>query len=113
MKGFRKLPYSRASLDSLVDVVAAYFGYEASHLTGPSHKSDVVYARHIGMFLAWKRRYPLNAIARAFGRKHHTTALHAARKVQGYTTGEFFIFDREPRLDLELLERRLDRARAA
>lgn len=62
---------------------AAALGLEPAQLTSPGRSRPVVYARQVGMYLCRELAalsYP--EIARHFGRRDHTTALHAYRKMK-------------------------------
>jgi chromosomal replication initiator protein len=66
--------------------VCAQFDVPLTDLMSPSREARVVQARHLAMWLVRKHwsdppmSYP--SIARAFGRKDHTTAIHAVRKME-------------------------------
>ncbi|APJ02404.1 chromosomal replication initiator protein DnaA [Silvanigrella aquatica] len=74
-----------ASIDTtaIQKVVANHFQIKMADLMGPSRQQKFVVARHIAMFLA-KEMIGLQivAIANAFGKKDHTTVLHAMSKVK-------------------------------
>jgi chromosomal replication initiator protein len=62
---------------------AAVFGLHEADLASPGRSRPVVYARQIAMYLCRELAglsYP--EIARHFGRRDHTTALHACRKMK-------------------------------
>lgn len=63
--------------------VCDYFQIKMSELMGQNRKKNFVLARHIAMFLA-KEILHLNIIqiSESFGKKDHTTALHAISKIK-------------------------------
>lgn len=84
-----KRRFPTGSMESTIDiaaiqkVVANHFQIKMADLMGPSRQQKFVVARHIAMFLA-KELLGLQivAIANAFGKKDHTTVLHAMSKVK-------------------------------
>lgn len=84
-----KRRFPTGSLESTIDtaaiqkVVANHFQIKMADLMGQSRQQKFVIARHIAMFLA-KEIIGLQivAIANAFGKKDHTTVLHAVSKVK-------------------------------
>jgi|GEM_PF-2406213 len=71
-------PPPRPSIKRIQDTVTNVFSIGPKDLTGPSRKRHIAAARHAGMYLARVEgglSYP--KVARAFGRKDHTTAMHA------------------------------------
>jgi|SRR6516225_8946069 chromosomal replication initiation ATPase DnaA len=63
----------------IVDIVARQYGLTRSQLLGPSRLPPIVQARHIAMTLALEmvRGASLSSVGYWFGRRHHTTVLHA------------------------------------
>ncbi len=60
------------------------FSVSKTELESPSKKRNVVYPRQIAMYVCrTKTAKSLPQIGRAFGRKDHTTVLHAFRKISG------------------------------
>jgi chromosomal replication initiator protein len=84
-----KRRFPTGSVESTIDtaaiqkVVANHFQIKMADLMGQSRQQKFVIARHIAMFLA-KEMIGLQivAIANAFGKKDHTTVLHAMSKVK-------------------------------
>jgi chromosomal replication initiator protein len=84
-----KRRFPTGSVESTIDtatiqkVVANHFQIKMAELMGQSRQQKFVIARHIAMFLA-KEIIGLQivAIANAFGKKDHTTVLHAMSKVK-------------------------------
>ncbi len=73
----------KTDIERVQEVVASHFGVKKEDLTGDSRSSRVSRARRIAMYLC--RRVTdasLIEIARAFGRKDHTTVIHSIRKVE-------------------------------
>ncbi|MES2615944.1 MAG: chromosomal replication initiator protein DnaA [Bdellovibrionota bacterium] len=83
----RRFPTNSVSLDidilTIQKAVAAHFQIKMSELMGNIRQKKFVQARHIAMFLA-KEMLNLQAvdISESFGKKDHTTALHAIAKVK-------------------------------
>ena len=64
--------------------MADYFQIPAANLRGAGRCREVAFARQVGMYLC-KKLIPgasLVNIGRAFGNRHHTTVLHACRKLE-------------------------------
>lgn len=83
--------------------VARSYGVSARDLEGKKREKRISQARHIAMYLArelTKSSYP--TIAEAFGRRDHTTAMHAFRKVKQMAETPIF------RSEIEGLKRRLN-----
>ncbi len=63
--------------------VSKYFQLQVADLKGPSRQQRVVRARGVAMFLArqWTGK-SLEQVGRHYGRRDHTTVLHACRKTK-------------------------------
>ena len=74
---------SNLDITTIQKIVANHFNIKISDLMGKSRQKNFVMARHIAMFLS-KELIGLQiiAIANAFGKKDHTTILHAMWKVK-------------------------------
>jgi chromosomal replication initiator protein len=73
----------RPALRSISAAVAKYFALTSRELRGPSRRRHVVRARGVAMLLAWKLTgKSLGAVGRFFGKRDHTTVLHACRKTE-------------------------------
>lgn len=71
-----------ATLRQIGEAVARHFGLSAAALRGASRQPGVVLARQCAMFLARAlTTKTLAEIARHFGRRNHTTVLHACRRI--------------------------------
>lgn len=71
----------KPGVESIIAMVANYFGLEARDLVGKSHAAQCVLARHLASWLCYTHlnvSYP--DLGRAFHRDH-TTILHAVRKI--------------------------------
>ena len=84
-----KRRFPTGSVESTIDtaaiqkVVANHFQIKMADLMGQSRQQKFVIARHIAMFLAKEIiGMQIVAIATAFGKKDHTTVLHAMSKVK-------------------------------
>lgn len=70
------------SVDLIRRYVANYFKLTDSRLLSSERTKEVAYPRQIAMFLAKEMtNRSLPDIARSFGKKDHTTVLHAVRKI--------------------------------
>lgn len=61
--------------------VVEFFRVGLDEITGNSHLPNVVFPRHVGMYLCRKAGFTLHEIGRAFG-KDHTSVIHACKAVQ-------------------------------
>ena len=72
----------RAPIAEVQATVARVFRVSVSDLTSDRRAKDVVRPRHVAMYLA--KHFTTNSlptIARAFGGRHHTSAVHAIKKM--------------------------------
>jgi chromosomal replication initiator protein len=70
-----------STISAIQSAVAHEFGITREELLGPSKKKKFVHPRILAMMLTRQltgASFPL--IAREFGRRDHTTALHASRR---------------------------------
>jgi hypothetical protein len=78
----RKAYQPNAKIAQIQALVAAHFGLTASEMTGQERGYKIAHPRQIAMYLARKAtRASYPSIAKQFGGKHHTSVLHAFRKV--------------------------------
>jgi chromosomal replication initiator protein len=71
------------TLPAITSLVARYFSLSSRDLRGPWRRRNVVRARGIAMSLAWELTgKSLEAIGRYFGKRDHTTVLHACRRTE-------------------------------
>jgi chromosomal replication initiator protein len=72
----------QVNLDAIVRVVARHFELRASDLKSKTNARRISYPRQIAMYLGKKLAgESLPAIGQYLGGKHHTTVLHAVRKI--------------------------------
>jgi chromosomal replication initiator protein len=70
------------SIELIQKVTAGYFGIPLESLVGPTRKQEVAIARHVSMYLCRALTgKPLKAIGNHFGKRDHTTVIHACRNV--------------------------------
>jgi chromosomal replication initiation ATPase DnaA len=72
----------RAPIPEVQAIVARVFKVSVCDLTSERRARDIVRPRHVAMYLA--KHFTTNslpAIARAFGGRHHTSAVHAVKKM--------------------------------
>jgi len=71
------------TLRSITALTAKHFGLTSRELRGPSRRRHVVRARGIAMLLAWRLTgNSLEAVGQYFGKRDHTTVLHACRRTE-------------------------------
>ncbi|WP_393991493.1 helix-turn-helix domain-containing protein [Xanthobacter oligotrophicus] len=70
------------TVPAIMRFVAAYYGCTAQDLQSPSRIHTVVKPRQVAMYLAKTlTTRSMSEVARRFGGRDHTTALHAVRKI--------------------------------
>ena len=90
------------ALKSIVQVVGRHFRIKTKDLLGPSRKRPVVAARGVAILLARRlTKCSLEQIGKHFGKRDHTTILHACRQTEQNIEN-----DPEIRQALEQLEER-------
>ncbi len=78
------LPAEQApvTLDTVQRIVAKHFNLKVNDLRSRSNVRRISFPRQVAMYLAKKLTHDsLPTIGKAFGGKHHTTVLHAVRKI--------------------------------
>ena len=71
------------SIEGILKASADFFQISADLLTGSTRKHEVTTARHVSMYLCKSLTgAPLKAIGSRFGKRDHTTVIHACRTVQ-------------------------------
>lgn len=78
-----------ATLPQIAQAVARQFGVPITALRGQRRAQGIVLPRQCAMFLA--RQFtaePMQAIARYFGRRNHTTVLHACRRMNSLASDD-------------------------
>lgn len=76
---------SRTKLNEtrVISVVADYYNKTPSQLTGTSRQGDIVFARHIAMYMIRKMLdTPYTKIGMIFGGKDHSTVMNGVEKVE-------------------------------
>ena len=74
----------RISPQMILDAVAASYGFSVEALCGPSRTRPLVTARQVAMYLTRELTdYSYPAIGRVFGKRDHTTVIHAVDKITG------------------------------
>jgi chromosomal replication initiator protein len=75
--------YRIHSLDSIAKIISEHFKIPLSDMKSQARKKDITYARHIAMFLSHKHiKTTTTKIAEFYGRKDHTTVVHAIQKIK-------------------------------
>lgn len=76
-------PSKEITLDDIQNAVADFYGIMAEDLKSNIKTKEITWARHVAMYISRDRtKYALQRISLAFGRKDHTTVLHAYEKVK-------------------------------
>lgn len=79
-------PSKELTLDDIQNAVADFYGIMAEDLKSNIKTKEITWARHVAMYISRDRtKYALQRISLAFGRKDHTTVLHAYEKVKSMT----------------------------
>jgi chromosomal replication initiator protein len=84
----------RISPQMILDTVAATYGFSVEALIGPSRTRPLVTARQVAMYLTRELTdYSYPAIGRVFGKRDHTTVIHAVDKITGQMQERRQIYD--------------------
>ena len=68
--------------DIIIDAVCKYYSLEREDLLGKKKTKEVVEPRQIAMYLIYDMMdLPLTSISQVFGKKDHTTVIHARNKI--------------------------------
>lgn len=79
---FAKAQPRRLTSDTVIEIVAEYYGLKPEDLTGSSRRREVATPRHIAMFLTRELvDMSLPQIGFAFGGRDHTTVLHGCKTI--------------------------------
>ena len=71
------------SAEFIQDVVAKYFSVNPKDLKGSKRSNDITFPRQIAMYMCRNvANMSLPQIGRAFGKRDHTTVMHACNKVE-------------------------------
>ena len=70
------------SIDLIQETVAKYFNVTVEELKGVKRSNDVTFPRQIAMYLCRNvAQLPLTKIGAGFGKRDHTTVIHACNKI--------------------------------
>jgi chromosomal replication initiator protein len=84
----------RISPQMILDTTAAAYGFSVEALIGPSRTRPLVTARQVAMYLTRDLTdYSYPAIGRVFGKRDHTTVIHAVDKIAGQMQERRQIYD--------------------
>ncbi len=84
----------RISPQMILDTTAATYGFSVEALIGPSRTRPLVTARQVAMYLTRELTdYSYPAIGRVFGKRDHTTVIHAVDKITGQMKERRQIYD--------------------
>ena len=71
------------SLESIQETVAKYFNTTVESLKGVKRSNDITFPRQIAMYLCRNvADLPLTKIGAGFGKRDHTTVIHACNKIE-------------------------------
>jgi chromosomal replication initiator protein len=74
----------RISPQFILETVSASYGFSVEAIVGPSRTRPLVTARQVAMYLTRELTdYSYPAIGRVFGKRDHTTVIHAVDKIAG------------------------------
>lgn len=77
-------PSKEITLEGIQNAVADFYGIMAEDLRSNIKTKEITWARHVAMYISRDRtKFALQKIGLAFGRKDHTTVIHAYDKVKG------------------------------
>lgn len=89
----RAKPPGKISVRDIQDAVAEHYGVCVSDMLAHRRTVDIVMPRHVAMYLTKKLTHrSLPEIGRLFGRRDHTTVLHACRKVEALCETDGVLF---------------------
>ena len=89
-------PSREITLEDIQNAVADFYGIMSDDLKSNIKTREITWARHVAMYISReKTKYALQKISSAFGRKDHTTVLHAYEKVKS-------VIQSEPELSREI-----------
>ncbi len=84
----------RISPQFILETTAATYGFSVDALIGPSRTRPLVTARQVAMYLTRQLTdYSYPAIGRVFGKRDHTTVIHAVDKISGQMQERRQIYD--------------------
>jgi chromosomal replication initiator protein len=91
------------TLDAILRLVARQFNLKVSELKSKTNARRISFPRQIAMYLGKKLAgESLPTIGAVFGGKHHTTVLHAIRKIDKLRTEDASVHKRLEQLEQEL-----------
>lgn len=106
IKRIVRMPTNHLDVHEIQKTVAAVYGVKLSELLSASRSQRLVVPRHIAMYLAKELlESSTTEIAGAFGKKDHTTVMHALSKVK-----ELLEKDTSTRATVNEIKRRLDQS---
>jgi chromosomal replication initiator protein len=83
LKANNKSQKSKISLDEIIDKVGEYYKIPVNKIREKDRRKEVAYCRQIGMYIAKKiTKYSLKTIGLHFGRRDHSTVIHAIKNVE-------------------------------
>ena len=93
----------RISPQIILDATAASYGFSVEAICGPSRTRPLVTARQVAMYLTRELTdYSYPAIGRVFGKRDHTTVIHAVDKIAGQMQERRQIYEQVTELILKI-----------
>jgi chromosomal replication initiator protein len=84
-----EIAFEQISLEQVCKLVAGHFGLSEKKLYGKSRTADIVSARHVAMYLCRElTNSPLMLIGKHFGKRDHSTVIHACKVVEEKISSE-------------------------
>ena len=94
----------KVSIDEILRKVTDHYGLNMSDMLSPRRTRSIARPRQIAMYLAkTMTQHSLPEIGRQFGKRDHTTVIHAVKKVE-----ELQVSDTQIVKDIEVLRRQLE-----
>ena len=84
-----EIAFEQISLEQVCKLVAGHFDLSEKKLYGKSRTADIVSARHVAMYLCRElTNSPLMLIGKHFGKRDHSTVIHACKVVEEKMSSE-------------------------
>lgn len=91
MPGLKRSYSLTKTADDIINTVCQRYAVTLSELQGSYRGRDLVFARHLAMYLLRKHTHlTLTAIAKCMGRDDHTTVIHAMKSINNYLATNSF-----------------------
>jgi len=85
---------AQVSIEGIQEAVADHFGLSLTELCGDRRSQNVVYPRHVAMYLSRELTdSSLPKIGKQFGGRDHTTVIHATSKIARLIREDRSVYD--------------------